>query len=373
MVMSISDIELMCFLRWCNYIDRVDLLTVFRENTISDLEIRGLIRLKGEYGVYILTGRGHQLLDRHVPDLPPPAKLSYSASDIRRRTRVAKMTMTAYRAGLSVFQSDMRGLNADRTFFLTSCSRKVGYNPWGSARVASVLRLGDALYGMHYVCPGVGKLALRDEMRIFNNNTAQLGVERQGLIFAGESYGEVLSELTDLGKPSKSTSVRYGEAYGMLSTPIHILSCDAVGAEQLNVLSQPDYRTRLTRAILKSRYTPPLEGHSEWDAMYEGSPFVLAVDMELKRVKAAIRSARKVGYPSICIAGLKEQVDTVLTPRYGDDGYARVFTVRDEILRALGDVGLYTPARGQYITKKGDVIDAPPIQAARKVGRLRRG
>ena len=134
-------------------------------------------------------------------------------------------------------------------------------------------------------------------------------------------------------------------------------------------MAQPDYRRRLTVAALNSYFRPPPQEHPEWDAIFDGVPFVMAADMELRRIDAAIQSAKAAGFRQITMAALSGQVKSVLSIRYRVPGLARVFTLSANALNALGDMTLYTPSRRQYETPEGDVIDAPPIQADRKSGR----
>lgn len=372
MLLSVPEVEILSLLRWCKYISTRDMTGVFEANVISELVALGLIHLHDKSGAYVLTKRGHRLLEDHLDALPEFVSLSYTRQDIRRRVNTAKIVLTAYRAGLSVFHTEISSLQKERSFFLTSLSRKRGSNPWGSARVAALARLGGQGYAFHYICPDIGKLCPEDEERLLSNNTAQIGLGGIHLVFIGESYQSVLSELKNTAKPSSAGLVHYGEAYRTVRKPIHLMACNDVGAIQLAVMAQPDYRRRLAQAIMGKSYSPPSEGHPEWDAMYKGSPLVVTVDMEPRRVKAAIRSAREGGHREILLFGLKEQSREILTPRYAKDDFVKVFNIRESALEAIGVSGLYTPAKEQFKTPKGDVIDAPLIQAHRKMGGLRR-
>ena len=59
-----------------------------------------------------------------------------------------------------------------------------------------------------------------------------------------------------------------------------------------------------------------------------------------------------------------------LSLSYADPGYATVYKVTDSVLTKLfGHVpGLYEPPYTQFLTEKGDVINAPPIKALGKAG-----
>lgn len=160
----------------------------------------------------------------------------------------------------------------------------------------------------------------------------------------------------------------YGGVYRCLQLPIRLLSCESTGAVQLQIMSVPDYRTRLARAALKNQYRPPPEDVPEWDAIFQGVPFVLAADMDLRRIDAALRAARAQGHRQIAMAALEGQAEQVLFPRYRDAGLARVFVLTPDAVReATGRKPVpYSPPRTQFTTSKGDVADAPLIQAHRK-------
>ena len=178
----------------------------------------------------------------------------------------------------------------------------------------------------------------------------------------------MLSELERPVGQDDAKLLTYGGAYRCLQLPVHLLSCDATGAVQLQIMAAPDYRARLTKAALKNQYRPPPDDVPEWDAMFQGVPFVLAADMDLRRINAAIRAARNRGFPQIAMAALEGQAEQVLFPRCRDKNLARVFVLMPEAISAVtGRKPVpYVPPRTQFLTAKGEVADAPLIQANRK-------
>ena len=126
---------------------------------------------------------------------------------------------------------------------------------------------------------------------------------------------------------------------------------------------------RLTRAVLKTHYQAPPEDVPAWDAIYGGRPFVLAVDMDLRRMDAAIQAARERGHRQVAVAALKGQGEALLLTRYR--GVVQFYALTDDsVTELLGrSSALYSPPRTQFLTSKGDVIDAPLIKAAGKTGR----
>ena len=162
--------------------------------------------------------------------------------------------------------------------------------------------------------------------------------------------------------------IRYSEAYRGLHYPVHLLSCDETGARQLQIMAVPDYRVKLAKLMLRSAYRPPPEDAPAWDAIYQNRPFVIGADMNLRRIDAAIASAKKRGCLPISLAALDAQGDAVLLRRYKDTGYAVIYKVTESVLTELfgHPPSLYLPPCTQYLTKKGAVVDAPLIQVDRK-------
>lgn len=189
----------------------------------------------------------------------------------------------------------------------------------------------------------------------------------------GEDFYYILAELDKPTPEEESKLMTYGAAAHWFQQPVYLLPCDDTGVTQLQIMAQPDYRQRLTRLALKGHYHPPPPEYPCWDALFQGQPFVLAADMELRRVDAAYTLAREQGYSQLVLAALPQQVAEVWGPRYRDTGKARVFTLtEDAITQLLGKTPKpYRPPDTPYVTEKGEMIHAPLIKAAGKAGGYR--
>ena len=369
MVFSISDIDVLRLLRWCRYASPEDMARIFGETTLANLAAFKLIHTQRSGGVMNLTKKGNEFLDALLPGIPPEVPKTYREQDIRRRVRVSRVALTAYRAGASVFTTRVEELRHSPSLYLPSIARGRGANPWSNARIAAVARLGDLLAAVHYVCPGIGKILLTDELNTFSNNTSRIERVRRVLVFSGESYRDILAELSALPDDESPRLLSYADAHRKASLPVHLLPCNDTGALQLRLMSQTDYRRRLTMAALRSQYQPPPQEHPEWDAFFKGTPFVMAADMELRRIDTAVRSAQDLGLIPIAMAALKEQAEEVLNARYRDTCLARVFMLSPEAIGEVADPALYTPPSTQFETPEGGVANVPLIQTAGKAGR----
>lgn len=207
------------------------------------------------------------------------------------------------------------------------------------------------------------------EARLIQDNHTNFGKDTQrAFLFAGASYADIMEELKARDEKRDAKLIRYSEAYRGLHYPVHLLSCDETGARQLQIMAVPDYRVKISKLMLRSAYRPPPEDAPAWDATYQNRPFVIGADMNLRRIDAAIASAKKRGCLPISLAALDAQGDAVLLRRYKDTGYAVIYKVTESVLTELfgHPPSLYLPPCTQYLTKKGAVVDAPLIQVDRK-------
>ena len=363
MIFTTRDLDILRFLRWCRFVLAEDLTGVFSKTEVQNLEILRLIKPYPPAQAYTLTAAGNRLLDVAFSKLPAAVAPAYKAADTIRRTRQAKLMTTAYQAGVSVFTSDVSAL-CEQAMFLPMIARNRGFNPWGSTRVAALLRTGNLMCAIHWVSPGIGCVALTDELTAFQNHTAAIPAKQRAMIFAASSYDEILAELEGAQDDHNTRLQTYREVYDGLKLPLFLLPCNGTGCLQLRIMGAPNYRELLAKIILKSKYVPPPENRPMYDALYQGAPFIMAADMDLRRVDAAVDAARLDGLSQIALAALPEQVDAVLNHRYRETGKARVFTITESALRELlGSTAPYTPLDLPFYTSEGSVLDVSRLKA----------
>ena len=370
MIFSVREIDVLRLLYWCQNIRPDDLSSISTKAERENLLALGFIKLHEKSNTLTITANGkaflHVVLEGAVPNLT----ISYREEIIKRRIRLSQIVLTAYFAGVDIFTTAASSMAGRAALFLTAITRGRGHNPWGSSRVGAIAHLGGVYYSTHYVCPNIGRMAINDELVAFHNHTNFGKDTQRAFIFAGQTYGDVIEELKVRDEKKGTKLISYGEAYRSLTYPIHLLSCDQTGSLQLQIMAVPNYRENLARLMLKSAYHPPPKDVPAWDALYKGRPFVIGVDMNLRRIDAAIKIAKKRECLPMSLAALDGQGDSVLLSRYKDTGLATVYKVTGSILTELlgRPPSFYIPPRTQYLTEKGDVVDAPLIQTAGKTG-----
>lgn len=368
MLMSVRDMDVLRLLCWCQNVRPDDLSSISTETERENLITLGLIKRHQRSDTLLLTNSGRAFLQAALEGDVPNLTLSYHDAAIERRVRLSALMMTAYHAGINVFTITANSLAEPSTLFITAITRSRGHNPWGSARVGAISHLGSTYYAVHYIYSGIGRMAVNDELAAFHNHTNFGKDTQRAFLFAGASYADIMEELKARDEKRDAKLIRYSEAYRGLHYPVHLLSCDETGARQLQIMAVPDYRMKLAKLMLRSAYRPPPEDAPAWDAIYQNRPFVIGADMNLRRIDAAIASAKKRGCLPISLAALDAQGDAVLLRRYKDTGYAVIYKVTESVLTELfgRPPSLYLPPCTQYLTKKGAVVDAPLIQVDRK-------
>lgn len=359
MLMSVRDMDVLRLLCWCQNVRPDDLSSISTETERENLITLGLIKRHQRSDTLLLTNSGRAFLQAALEGDVPNLTLSYHDAAIERRVRLSSLMMTAYHAGINVFTITANSLAEPSTLFITAITRSRGHNPWGSARVGAIAHLGSTYYAVHYIYSGIGRMAVNDELAAFHNHTNFGKDTQRAFLFAGASYADIIEELKVRDEKRDTKLIQYSEAYRGLHYPVHLLSCDETGARQLQIMAVPDYRMKLAKLMLRSAYRPPPEDAPAWDAIYQNRPFVIGADMNLRRIDAAIASAKKRGCLPISLAALDAQGDAVLLRRYKDTGYAVIYKVTESVLTELfgHPPSLYLPPCTQYLTKKGAVVD----------------
>ena len=364
MMLSCRDLDILRLLRWCRMIRSKELCEAFSKDEVMNLSAAQMIRFSDAAKAWLLTPCGNRVLGSAGFVLPPATAPTYREPDIMRRLRLAQIVTTAYAAGVNIFLTKESELQSQPSLFLPFLHRNRGSNPWGSTRVAALLHTGDLMCAIHWVSPGIGCIALTDELTAFQNHTAAIPAKQRAIIFAASRYDEILAELEGAQDDHNTRLQTYREVYDCLKLPLFLLPCNGTGCLQLRILGVPNYRELLARIILKSHYVPPPAGRPMYDALYQGVPFVMAADMNLRRIDAAVEMACSDGLSQIVLAALPEQVEPVLNRRYRETGKARVFTITESaLLELLGSTAPYTPPDLPFYTSEGSVLDVPPLKA----------
>ena len=229
MMLSCRDLDILRLLRWCRMIRSKELCEAFSKDEVMNLSAAQMIRFSDAAKAWYLTPCGNRVLGSSRFTLPPAKAPTYREPDITRRLRLAQIVTTAYAAGVNVFLTKEAELQAKPSLFLPFLHRNRGSNPWGSTRVAALLHTGNLMCAIHWVSPGIGCVALTDELTAFQNHTAAIPAKQRVIIFAASSYEEILSELDTVQEKQNTRLQTYREVYDCLKLPLFLLPCNETG------------------------------------------------------------------------------------------------------------------------------------------------
>ena len=230
MMLSCRDLDVLRLLRWCRMIRSKELCETFSKDEVVNLCAAQMIRFSDAAKACYLTPCGNRVLGSSGFALPPAKAPTYREPDITRRLRLAQIVTTAYAASVNIFLTKESELRSQPSLFLPFLHRNRGSNPWGSTRVAALLHTGDLMCAIHWVSPGIGCVALTDELTAFQNHTAAIPATQRAMIFAASSYEAVsythLEVYKRQGMYLKDVMNRQGEDFYYMHTLIEVTASD---------------------------------------------------------------------------------------------------------------------------------------------------
>lgn len=123
------------------------------------------------------------------------------------------------------------------------------------------------------------------------------------------------------------------------------MECSDVGAVPLRIMNEPDYRARPAAAIFRmtdrtSRiFSPPIGVTGADGILPKPGPWVMAVDMDIRRIDRACRQAVATDYDKLLILCLDQQA-SALTLLYGKEKVRLPALSVQKLLDAFGTLPL---------------------------------
>lgn len=279
----------------------------------------GIMTVSRSRQYVFLSPQGYEALNLWGYSYLPKAKRPYAGSPaLRRRLETARIMFTCLAAGIGVTALETDDL-AGEPVFLPAFALRIGDgNLMNAASCAGFGHWGGTGYLIYYAGVESPGMYLSNELRHLHN-LASVFDQRlntpEAVILAGESYGsvyELLRNKTPSLRHGKHGFVDFWDAYERLDLPLQLVSCDDIGAMQLAVMRQSDYRARIARAAFGARWVPVDETIPDADGHVEGCPLVVAVDMDLRRILRVCSAAQAQGRREAMVAALPGQMSGLL-------------------------------------------------------------
>jgi hypothetical protein len=294
---------------------------------------------------------------------------------LTRREQVGQEMLTLLMAGVDVFANNVSQLTNDLSFIHAGIIRRIqrqsGRNISGNSRFAGLM--GGRGYVFYYIADPYDNLSFQNETNIVKailtqSRSGSLSDINPSVVYMGKDYHSLCVAVT--GPARKKASFR--TAYDNFTMPIHLCPCTPDGAIQMRVMLQPDYRKKLIDLLFPDGDAlPPEPSFPRCDGMFDGNPFILGVDMDLRRIQGLVHAARNAGKSTLIFSRpcQTEALQAVIK----NDG-VNFYNIRDdEIASTFGFSSLLVEIPVEpYITPKGGYIDDKTIRACKEARKARR-
>ena len=299
LIFDVKDAECLKLLGLCRYMPiflgkRFSVQSLYSGTTKNLIE-HGLIKYTVDGKCLKLTCFGRNALQDMGYVFSEDSRSMNSGSKYERRVMCAETNLMFYSAGVDIFSENIKKLNGSKSCyipFLNMRSAKGGESLSG-ARFAGILKSGNIAYVIYYVNSDdeIGLHISFEELAFKPLVTNLEGVDYTKIIFAGNSLEELESIIfkQNNGK-CKNQSEPFSQAYEKFAYNIYMFERNKNGVMQAKIIAVPDYRKKLAQyfCVGKTALPPTL---SYCDGFHKGSPLIIAVDMDLKRIYAAVKQA----------------------------------------------------------------------------------
>ena len=300
----------------------------------------GLVTISKSRRYFMLSPQGYELLSSYGYACSPGAKRPYAGSvTLRRRLEAGAILLTCLAAGIAP-AGQVDDLSGEPTFLPAFLLRSGVGNLMNAASCAGFGHWGGTAYLIQYVGEESRGLYLANELSHLHKLSSVFDrrlTAPTAMLLAGQSYEEIYRLLTDR-KPSprhgKQGFVDYWAAYDRVDLPVHLLACNDAGAMQLSVMAQPDHRVRIARAAFGGRWTAVDDAIPGADGHVEGSPLVIAIDMDLRRIRRVCEAAAQQERPEVMVAALDAQMKGLLLSVLSREVNVRALRIGPQVLEA---------------------------------------
>lgn len=341
------------------------------EANTGRLQSEGMLYISRDGRYYRATQAGYDFLRRCGYDYKPDEYRESGRQVLSRRENSARVMLTLLLAGVDVFTSDVTQLTGEAAYLPSSVIRRAGVKRGrklaGNTRFTGLGSNGHVFY---YVADPQATVAPQDllyhkyEMNTVNKILAQSRsnspvVTCPEVVYMGADYHTLVTAMT----APTGDKATYRSAYDKFTMPVYLCPCDPDGAFQMRVMLQPDYRARLIGAMLDAPMPNPF--YPGCDGTLDNEPFILAIDMDLRRITDMARTARSVGVKAHIFARQCQcEALRVILPVSGVQFYA----ISDDDIKSVFSFQsfLTEPPIKPYVTKGGEYVHDETIRVCRE-------
>jgi len=272
---------------------------VILKTTVGNLQKFGLIRLTRDKQCYRLTSTGKGTLQEMGYEFKDDPRSVVCDTRYIRRKLCADVNVMFHTAGVNVFaetSAEVNQYNACYLPLLNVRSVEKG-SSLSCAHMSGIFKSGETAYAVYYMNNEGDGAHVSFEENMINMLIKDMdGVKYTKIIFAGKSLEELWELIFETKVPKRlpNQSTPFAFAYDNFIYNILFFERTRNGALHAQVLAVQDYRKKIAGYFCggKAELSVSL---SYCDGLYKDAPVIVAVDMDLKRLRKAIMQSEAYG------------------------------------------------------------------------------
>lgn len=362
MLFTKAEIEVLRLCAWCK-----DLPTgsaeIFPADITDCLLSLGLIRLSNSGLGFRVTATGYALLQKIGFDYPQDKQYLGKSPALIRRLHSAEITGFLWRMGVDVF-CEAPPTEKNYNGFLPSFAlrRKAASNILGGTRLCGFYYTGNNVFIPYYLESDNDGIYASVEQRTFCSEVL-CSKRRPFVIYTGPKTLEELITVTlsQKEKSNKCTTDSYSKALLKFDVPAALVPQNTDGMRQLRIISKPDYRKRLIRAVLGKDFLPPVKEATDGWSNVTRESYLIGIDCNIKRFDTALCQSKN---PHIII--LSSQADALQQYLKGKNAILHPLdTAVVEKILGIEESDFEVPIL-PFITEKGEYLETSVIRQIKK-------
>ena len=337
------------------------------------LQERNLIKKVSDNSSYKLTYAGREVLEEMGYTYPKDARLDLKRPSYHRKLRNSMWNVVLFLAGIDIYADSVRTLAGKEVGYISSMVLRTDDNMKALAgtRFLGILKMQDIVYVPYFLSNAEEWIIPGYEREIYTNEINQLRSVREIQIIL---FGNSVEELWEVISPERqSEKLPHGmrcfdRALEELGSEYLLVPQTQSGVLQMSVLKIRSYRQRLAAAIgciPKTR-----DDMNECDGTINGVPYIIGIDMNIKRIIRAIYQIKKHDstlVPQICCFSFQKEVILKMFKRYNLENCAAVSINMKSMKDVFPEINTEAKMSEPYVTKEGRYVDATERKVKKSV------
>lgn len=331
-----------------------------KRSVIYNLQMHGLIKKQSDNTSYKLTTDGKRYLAEMGSSFPEDARMDLTRTSYKRKLESAETNLLFHLAGIDVFAQAASELK--ETGYISSLMMRTDKNMkvLGGTRFLGILKIFDTLYIPYSFTEEDMRIIPHFEKEIYTSQSEKIkGVK----YIKAMLFGRTLEELWEYMYNNKASCDAI-KGRKRLDKALEEMGCDALlvsygrgGVMQMNIMKIYRYKERIASAM---GCVPVMQRElSECDGMIGGTPCIVAFDLDIERIKRALKQVETYNKDAVakivCMEFQKSTVFKIL--KYNNCPKSMVAAIdKYGIYRIFPELEEKTERR-PYMTEEGKYIE----------------